>query len=75
MKLEIFRTEWTSTRDQQNNKIVEEIGCLSIKLLVSPSTEDQTMHITFDFSGTELKARAHFNHDRSENVLAIVDFL
>lgn len=57
------------TRDKQRNKTVKEIGCLSIKLPESSSTENQTVHNTLDFSGTdlELKTRACFNHDRSSS--------
>ena len=78
MKLEIFRTEQTRVGyicDKQCNKTVEEIGCLSIKLPESFSAEDRTVCITLDFSGTELKAKACFNHDRSKDVLAIIDYL
>ena len=78
MKLEIFRTERTRvgyTHDKQHNKTVEEIGCLSIKLPKISSMEDRTVHITLDFSGTELQARARFSHGRSEDILAILNFL
>ena len=78
MKLEIVMTDETRagyTADKKGKKTVVELGCLIIELPESSATEDQTVNITLDFSGTELKARARFNHGTSEDIVTIIDFL
>ena len=78
MKLEIVMTDETRagyTSDKKGKKNVVELGCLIIELPESSATEDRTVNITLDFSGTELKARARFNHGTSEDIVTIIDFL
>ena len=78
MKLEIVMTDEARpgyTTDKKGKKTVVDLGCLIIKLPESSATENQTVNITLDFSGTELKVRAHFNHGTSEDIVTIIDFL
>ena len=78
MNLEIVMTDETRagyTSDKKGKKTVVELGCLIIELPESSATEDRTVHISLDFSGTELKARARFNHGTREDIVAIIDFL
>ena len=93
MVLKIVMTNQTGveyTQDKQGNKNVTEIGSLVLTLPKSSesdtrqnaaATDDsakRNVRITLDFSGTELKARAHFNgmkEDTSKDIITIIDFL
>ena len=93
MILKIVMTNQTGveyTQDKQGNKNVTEIGSLVLTLPTSSESDTKqnaaaaddsakrNVRITLDFSGTELKARAHFNdmkEDTSKDIITIVDFL
>ena len=89
MELKIVMTNQTGieySRDKESSKHVTELGSLVLNLPKSSESmraaaidsANRNVRITLDFSGTELKARAHFNdmkEDTSKDITTIIDFL
>ena len=82
MKLELLMTDKTGVqyiRDKDGKRTVERAGCLVIDLSERSSSQHDShkINVTLDFSGTELKARAHFakEQDDTKDINVIIDCL
>ena len=82
MKLELLMTDKTGVqyiRDKDGERTVECAGCLFIELPARSffQRDSHVITVTLDFSGTELKARAHFakEQDDTRDINVIIDCL